>query len=89
MHLLGLGGENADTHARFFVHQRRVSADRLGRNNALHLARNLLAGKVGQARGFTDRILRSCTLLSGVFPGFCARACAVFLYALLRRTGSR
>ena len=88
MYLLGLGGENTDAHARFFVHQRRVSADRLGCNNALYLARNLLAGKVGQARGLADRILRICTL-SGGFPGFCARSCAVFLRALLRRTGSR
>ena len=88
MHLLGLGGENTDAHARFFVHQRRVSTDRLGRNNALHLTRNLLARKVGQARGFVDRILRSYTL-SGGFPGFCARSCAVFLRALLRRTGLR
>ena len=88
MHLLGLGGENTDAHARFFVHQRRVSTDRLGRNNALYLARNLLAGKVSQARGLTDRILRICTLSVGC-SGFCARYCAVFLYALLRRTGSR
>ena len=88
MYLLGFGGENTDAHTRFFVHQRRVSADRLGCNNALHLARNLLARKVGQTRGFTDRILRACAL-SGGFPRFCARACAVFLRTLLRRTGSR
>ena len=88
MYLLGLGGENTDAHTRFFVHQRRVSADRLGCNNALYFARDLLAGKVSQARGLTDRILRACAL-SGGFPGFCARSCAVFLRALLRRTGLR